>query len=178
MMWALALVGTVAGGLAAGGCAVVEEQTMPRCEANPRLAIVAQAVPGAAYVPCIATLPAGWSFEGLDVADGGATFTLTSDRADHDVQVELAAACDVEAATPVAPSDAGVRTYNFVESIDPRYAGRLFDVFPGGCVISSYDFERGPHVTLVAELQEAVGLLSRRELRQGIEADLGVRLDR
>ena len=150
---------------------------MPRCEPNARLAILAQSVPSAAYVPCVRALPAGWSFEGLDVADGGASLTLASDRADREVHVELAPTCDVAEATPIAPSDEGVRTYHLVESIDPRYAGRLFDVFPGGCVISTYDFERGPHVALVTELQQAVGLFSRRELRQGIDADLGVRLD-
>lgn len=151
---------------------------MPRCEAGTRTAIVAQSVPGAAYVPCIAELPAGWSFEGLDAHDGGATITLESDRSDRDVHVELLASCDVSEATPIAPRDEGVRTYNLVESIDPRYAGRLVDVFPGGCVVSSYDFERGPHVALVTEMQQAVQLFSRRELRLGLEEDLGLTLDR
>ncbi len=171
------LVALVVSGVGLAGCASLPERAMPRCEADPRLAILAQSVPDAAYVPCIEALPAGWSFEGLDVTDGGARLTLTSDRADRDVRVELVPACDVAEATPIAPRDEGVRTYNLVESVDPRYAGRLFDVFPGGCVISTYDFVRGPHVALVTEMQQAIGLFSRRELRQGIDADLGVRLD-
>ena len=171
------LAAVAVGAAALTGCASTAERVMPRCEADSRLAILAQSVPTAAYVPCIADLPAGWSFEGLDVGDGGATITLASDRADREVHVELVPSCDVAEATPIPPSDEGVRTYHLVESIDPRYAGRLFDVFPGGCVISTYDFERGPHVALVPELQQAVSLFSRRELRQGIDADLGVRLD-
>jgi hypothetical protein len=64
-----------------------------------------------------------------------------------------------------------------VDSIDPRYAGQLLDVFPGGCVTVDYDFERGRHVALVTELQAVVGLFTRLELRQALAADLDVRLD-
>jgi hypothetical protein len=162
---------------AVSGCGVSDARSMPGCEPGPRLAILAQSVPGAAYVPCIAELPPGWSFASLDVDDHGATLSLRSDRADRAVHLELVASCDVTDATPIAPSDEGVRTYHLVASIDPRYAGRLLDVFPGGCVIASYDFERGPHVALITELQQAVALLSRRELRQGLEADYGITLD-
>ncbi|HSJ44833.1 MAG TPA: hypothetical protein VK923_09150 [Euzebyales bacterium] len=35
-------------------------------------------VPDAAYVPCIADLPAGWSFTRLDVSDEGTTIDLES----------------------------------------------------------------------------------------------------
>jgi hypothetical protein len=163
--------------LVVGGCGADDAGTMPGCEPGPRLAILAQSVPGAAYVPCIAELPPGWSFGSLEVDDHGAALSLRSDRADRAVHVELTASCDLADATPIAPSDEGVRTYHLVESIDPRYAGRLLDVFPGGCVIASYDFERGPHVALITELQQAVALLSRRELRQGLEADYGITLD-
>lgn len=142
-----------------------------------RLAILAQSVPEAAYVPCISELPPGWTFEGLQVDDDDATFSLESDRADREVRVGLASSCDIAEATPITPSDEGVRTYHRVDSIDPRYAGQLLDVFPGGCVTVDYDFERGGHVALITELQAAVALFPRLELRQALSADLGVRLD-
>lgn len=163
--------------VALGSCGLSTGGAVPRCEAGTRLAILAQSVPDAAYVPCIADLPAGWTFEGLAVDDGGATLTLESDRADRDVEVELAPSCDVTEAVPISPSDEGVRTYHVVSAIAPRYAGRLLDVFPGGCVVTRYDFERGPHVALITELQQAVDLFSRLDLRQTLDADLGVRLD-
>jgi len=163
--------------LVLGSCAPGTAQTMPRCEPDSRLAILAQSVPDAAYVPCIDDLAPGWTFEGLAVDDDGATIALESDRADKGIEVELAASCDVGAATPITPRDEGVRTHHLVESIDPRYAGRFLDVFPGGCVITTYDFERGAHVALVAELRAAVRLFTRIELRQAIGRDLDVRLD-
>lgn len=169
--------GLVAATLLLGGCAVGTGGAAPRCEPGMRLATLAQSVPDAAYVPCVEELPAGWTFEGLHVDDDGATITLESDRADRDVRVELAESCDTAEATPITPGDEGVRTYHRVDSIDPRYAGQLLDVFPGGCVTVDYDFERGRHVALVTELQAAVGLFTRLELRQVLAADLDVRLD-
>ena len=55
--------------------------------------------------------------------------------------------------------------------------GSLIDVFPGGCVVSSYDFARGPHVALVTELQRVVDLYPRRQLSQELRAELGIQLD-
>ena len=104
----------------AAACAAPLERTMPACDAGTRLAVLAQSAPDAAYVPCIAELPAGWSYEGLQVDDRGAVLSLESDRADRPVEIELAASCDVTDATPITPSDEGVRTYHLVRSIQPR----------------------------------------------------------
>jgi hypothetical protein len=150
---------------------------MPGCDADSRLAIIAQSVPEAAYVPCIDELPTGWSYEGVDVNQDGTTISLESDRADRQVDITLTGSCDIGSATPIAPSDEGTRSYQLIESIDPRYAGSFIDVFPGGCITSTYDFERGPHVALVTALQRAVDVYSRRQLRQELRVDLGVSLD-
>lgn len=168
---------SVSAALLLGGCALATGGAAPRCEPGMRLATLAQSVPDAAYVPCVSDLPPGWTFEGLQVDDDGATITLESDRADREVRVALAATCDVADATPITPSDEGVRTYHRVDSIDPRYAGQLLDVSPGGCVTVDYDFERGRHVALVTELQAAVSLFARLELRPVLDAQLDVRLD-
>jgi hypothetical protein len=149
----------------------------PTCEPDQRLGIVAQSVPDAAYVPCVAELPPGWTFESIDVGDEGARLSLRSDRSDRDVTVELVDDCDVGAATPVAPRDEGVRTYQQVDSVSSRYAGRFYDVFAGGCVIYGFDFARGPHIALVDEMEKAVQLYPRRQLRQELRADLGITLD-
>lgn len=162
--------------LAVSGCAGADAG-MPACEPSQRLGIMAQSVPGAAYVPCVVSLPPGWSFRSFEVDDSGARFALRSDRADRAVEVELAARCDVGSATPVAPRDEGVRTYQRAVSVSPRYAGRLYDVFADGCVTYTFDFARGPHIALLDELQTAVGLYPRRLLRQQLQEDLGITLD-
>ena len=168
-----ALAGLVA---AAAACADAEA-AMPRCEPGQRLGIVAQSVPGAAYLPCVATLPPGWTFESFEVDEDGARVSLRSDRADRAVDVELVAGCEVGPALPVPPRDEGVRTYLAVSSVSSRYTGRFYDVFADGCVVYEFDFARGPHIALVAELQQAVQLYPRRQLRQELHDDLGITLD-
>lgn len=162
--------------VATAGCGGRGE-TMPRCEATSRLALVAQSVPDASYLPCVAELPVGWSFADAEVTESGTEIRLESDRADRPIIVTLRPSCEIGAATPVAPTDEGTRTYQRVDSIDPRYAGAFIELFPGGCIESRYDFERGPHVALISDLQRAIDITSRRQLRQDLEHEIGVQLD-
>jgi hypothetical protein len=157
------------------GCATTD-RGVARCRADQRLGIVAQSVGGAAYVPCVGTLPKGWDVRSFAVDDDGTDYVLRSDRDPHDVRVEFREACDVAGAVPVEPRDEGVRSYQQTASIAPRYAGRLFDVFPGGCVTYRFDFERGAHIQLLDELDQAVRLYSRRQLRHELDQELGINL--
>jgi len=67
--------------------------------------LVAQAVPSATLLPCIKTLPAGWSTQSLQARNGRAYFGLDSDRDGVGaVDVTLTRTCDVRDATEV-PSE-------------------------------------------------------------------------
>jgi hypothetical protein len=156
------------------GCGSIRS-AVPACRALDRLALVAQSVPSASYVPCLEPLAAGWRSGGFLAADGRTRFQLTSDRAPgRPVRVDLTASCDVSGATPTTPRAAGVRTYTRLRSITPRYAGSLLDVFAGGCVTYRFDFQRGPHIALMEELQAEVGLYPRQELAAHVRHRLGV----
>jgi hypothetical protein len=151
---------------------------VPKCGAVERVALIAQSVPTTSYVPCISALQPGWSSSGLHTQDGGTRFTLNSDRSpNHSVHVELSRLCPIGTATPIAPRTPGGRTYLSLSSIDPRYAGTMYDVFPGGCVSYRFDFERGAHIPLMAQLQSIVGFVPRQQLRLDVQRQLGVRLD-
>jgi hypothetical protein len=159
------------------GCASVVPP-VPGCGSVSRLTVVAQSVPGAAYVPCVVELPTGWQVTRFEPERGGTTFSLLSDRADgRAVDVELVPSCVVAGATPEPPRTAGGRTYLRLRSISPRYAGTLYDVFPGGCVRYRFDFARGAHIGLLEELFTAVELLPRRELRLEVRRQLDQELD-
>jgi hypothetical protein len=142
------------------------------------MTVVAQSVPSAAYVPCVVDLPTGWQVTRFEPERGGTTFSLLSDRAGgRAVDVELVPDCVVAGATPEPPRTAGGRTYLRLRSLSPRYAGTLYDVFPGGCVRYHFDFARGVHIGLMEDLFATVDLLPRRELRLDVRRDLGEELD-
>lgn len=163
---------------ALAGCSAVETAGAPRCTETARLGVVAQSVPSAAYVPCLAELPTGWEVTHFEPSSDGTELGLLSDRADdREVEVRFRRQCDVAGASPQPPRAIGGRTYLRVERITPRYTGRLLDVFPGGCVTYSVDFERGPHIALMEELRRAVELVPRRELSLRLRRDLDQDLD-
>jgi hypothetical protein len=158
------------------GCAALRD-TVPGCGDPLRMAIIAQSVPGAAYVPCIRQLPQGWSTSAFDPGNAGTRFALNSDRAPGaPVIVQLAARCRVDGAPPTQPRADGVRTYERLVSTSPRTAGTLYDVFPGGCVTYRFTFVLGPSIALIQQFESAVGLYSRQQLRLDLKRKLGVEL--
>jgi hypothetical protein len=160
--------------IALTGCGDVRRSALPDCSGDARLALVAQAVPAAAYVPCLATPAAGWRVTAFDVRSARATFRVLSDRAEgRSVVVSLRPGCGVVRGTPETSPAPGVRRYLDPRSIRPRYIGTRYDVFPGGCVSYEFDFRRGQHIALMADLGVLVGLESRRELRGEVRRRLG-----
>ncbi len=145
---ALVATGTLA------GCAWTQDP-VPRCGDPQRMAIIAQSVPTASYVPCARHLPQGWRISGFGPARGGTRFLLESDRAPgRPVTVQLRPRCAVAGASPTTRRADGVLTYIQPASISPSYAGNLFDVFPGGCVIYSFNFKQRPHIRVDGRLRE------------------------
>lgn len=151
---------------------------MPGCRSLQRVALEAQAVPSASFVPCIGELPAGWSVPTFTVSNGVSEFGLLSDRSQgRVVSVRFTAGCDLAGAVPTPSRTPGVSSYLDLTSIEPRYAGTAFDRFPGGCISYRFSFERGPHIALVQDLQTAVVVMSRHELRRQLHSRLGLELD-
>ncbi len=168
-----------AAGLSAvlAGC-VDQAQAMPECEADSRLAILAQAVPTASMVPCVQEMPAGWSFAALDVESERVRFWLNSDRGGlRAVEVELTARCDVSGATRVPSEEEGATRYRRIRSLSPKHSGLNYDVFDGGCVTYRYEFEKGLQIELLPEFDDAIALFPRDELRRAVRRDLGHDLD-
>jgi hypothetical protein len=158
------------------GCAAVSHPA-PGCGDPLRLAIIAQSLPSASYLPCIRALPQGWSTSGFDPSQAGASFLLNSDRSPgRPVVVRLTATCAPGGASPSRPRAPGVVTYTRLTSIAPRFAGSLYDVFPGGCVSYAFDFTLGSQIALMEQFERAVGLYPRQQLRLVLKHELGVEL--
>ena len=159
------------------GCATSGD-TVPACRDPLRLAVVAQSVPGASYLPCIRGLPPGWTTSGFDPSQHGTSFLLNSDRSPgQPVTVRLTTACRTSGASPSPARAPGVLTYTRLYSIRPRFAGRMYDVFPGGCVTYTFGVSHGSQIALMEQFKAAVGLYPRQQLRLLLKQELGVELN-
>ena len=164
-------------GAALTGC-TTSDGSVPGCGDPLRLAVIAQSVPGASYLPCIRGLPPGWTTSGFDPTQDGTSFLLNSDRSPgRPVTVRFTATGDVRGASPSPPRAPGVLTYTRLDSISPRFAGTLYDVFPGGCVSYRFDFGSGSQIELMEQFQQAIDLYSRQQLRLVLKQELGVELN-
>ncbi len=174
---ALAATVMLAAAAALTGCGSFSD-SVPACADPLLMAVIAQSVPGAAYLPCIRDLPPGWETSSFVPSQDGTSFQLDSDRSpDQPVTVRLTATCQTAGASPSPARAPGVLTYTRRSSISPRFAGTLYDVFPGGCVSYSFDFALGSQIALMEQFEEAVGLYPRQQLRLVLKQKLGVELD-
>jgi len=159
------------------GCASPGDK-VPGCGDPLRLAIAAQSVPSASYLPCIRDLPPGWTASGFDPSQDGTGFLLNSDRSPgQPVTVRLTTACRTSGASPSPARATGFLTYTRLDSIRPRFAGRMYDVFPGGCVTYTFDFSHGSQIAPMEQFTSAVGLYPRQQLRLVLKQELGVELN-
>ena len=84
---------------------------------NPSSILLAQAVPGTEYLPCVDALRPGWNFEHVEARSGQAYFTLDSDRMGMEfLRVSLLPACDIGAAVEERSDERGVP--RFVEVLE------------------------------------------------------------
>jgi hypothetical protein len=166
---------------ALSGCTSAGPRAAPFCT-NPHegvFVLIAQSVPDATQLPCVAELPAGWSYAGSQIASSVAKLWLDSDRAGiHAVEVALLPSCDVTGAVKEQPAPDEVATTVYVrpETLEPAFTGERFLVFPGGCIRYLFDFSPGASSALAIEAIEAVSLIPRSTVVAAVSADPGLTL--
>ena len=163
---ALALVPLVA---ALSGCGL-RGSSIPLCPREDRnlavLILEAQAVPSAAYVPCIEDVPAGWRFAGEHIHNGRAEFWMDSDRAGfRALTVLLTSRCDTSKAVevPPEPGEPSMRQFEEPTALPPTFSGNRYYVFPGGCVTYRFSFAPGATFGEAVQVTEALSFAVRAE---------------
>jgi hypothetical protein len=178
-------VGVVALVLAAAGCSnggsVTLVDATPECDPGRRLAILAQAVPTAAYVPCIADEDSPWRFTSLTVKQGRARLSLVYiDPSGRSARVELTRRCDTGGASE-QPPEAGqpdVEHFRRASTLSPRLAGVDYAVFEGGCVTTEFDLPRNADASeRLLDLDTTVGLYPRSRLSAELDREYHLELD-
>jgi hypothetical protein len=139
----------------------------PTCGTGDVMILMAQAVPTATAVPCVAALPAGWSVGPLTVRRGDAHFWLDSDRAGgHAVDVRLRGpgACAVDELAEVPSDEASWRRFD--DPDDRAGDGRPTRTYvaAGACVRYEFDLDGVVDDAVIADLDIALGFQPRGAL--------------
>jgi hypothetical protein len=177
---ALAAAALLAGGCASDATAITDQ---PLCGTGERdagngVVLMAQSVPTATWVPCIRTaLPLGWSFHHLKAHDGGAEFSFDSDRdGQQAIEVRFRPACDTGSASEIPSDREGMRRLERVGRVSPAYIGNRYYLFEGGCLVFAFRLEGDNPGEALALASEAIGTVSRDDLRAQVRAETDGRL--
>jgi tRNA A-37 threonylcarbamoyl transferase component Bud32 len=129
----------------------------------------AQAVPTASMVPCVQSLPVGWTVANVAVNDGRSLITLNHDRAgDAALIVRLTASCAPGGAVEGPSQTEGVRRYQGTESRTGEFTVTWYDQFPGGCVTSRLHLTSDPNGEFAAQAPQVLGFTTRAALAEAL----------
>jgi hypothetical protein len=151
----------------------------PDCGMSHTMILAAQAVPSAAFLPCLAALPSGWTAAGAEIASGRASFGLGSDPPAGGVRlvlgqppqlqavsmsITLTATCDIAGTRQIPSGQPGLRLFERRPSMIPGYSDVRYYTFPGGCVTYRFVFAAGAPPALAAAAASAVAFMPRSVL--------------
>ena len=150
----------------------------PDCSPGHAMILAAQAVSSAAFLPCIAALPSGWTTADPEIASGRASFVLDSGQAGgggvhfvlgqpgqlQTVTITLTAACDISGAQQIPSGQPGMRRFERPPSLIPKYSDVRYYTFPGGCATYQFAFAPGASPALATTIDTAVAFMPRSAL--------------
>lgn len=149
----------------------------PGTHGNPTLTLMAQAVPTATLIPCIQSVPTGWSLGDPDFRRGRATFSFISDvDRSHPVTVRLASNCRIRGATEVPSDQAGARRFERAIRLTAGYAGERYYRYPGGCTTYRFDLHGPTRAEALNQISLALDFVSRDVIRRSVSRELNGRL--
>ncbi len=143
------------------------------CDEMEPMWLQAQAVPTAELVPCVVSLPVGWSFRLLTVNNGRSRITVDHDRAGSEaIDVRFTDSCDVTGATEVVADVPGARRFERdpVDGTDTILT--WYEVFPGGCAtarLSSGSAAPGVITDVTEEASRVIGFVPRADLARALD---------
>ena len=151
----------------------------PACGTDAAMILMAQAVPSAAAVPCVASLPAGWDVDNAQIHRGQARFALDHEDAGSNavvVTLHPQGRCSLDGATEVPSDEVGMRRFETPERLPPGLRSTRTYVIDGGCVTYRFDFAGDTNASLMPVIDVALSFLPRAELVAEVERRSGLRL--
>lgn len=139
--------------------------------------LMAQSVESASRIPCLDSLPVGWSFDSLYVRDGSSRFLLSYDREQtRPVTVSLQRRCSTSGASEVPSDEEGTRRFERIRAIGDVFSGDRIYTFEGGCVRYEFDFVNSRSASLANEVSLGLGFISRAEGESLLQRETGLDL--
>jgi hypothetical protein len=143
------------------------------CNAMEPMWLQAQAVPTAQLVPCVASLPVGWSFRQLTVNNGVSTITIDHDRAGpRAIDLRFDESCDVVGAAEVTVDGSGIRRFERRPADGDDTILTWYEVFPGGCAtvrLSSRNDAPEVRENVTEQARQVIGFVPRATLAQVLD---------
>jgi tRNA A-37 threonylcarbamoyl transferase component Bud32/membrane-associated phospholipid phosphatase len=147
------------------------------CGAESTVLLMAQAVPSAAEIPCIASLPSGWKFGRAPIHNGRGRFWLDSDRAgSRAVVVTLTARCELVGVDEVGVRAGRVTRFERVRRVPDGIAAVRYERFAGGCARYDFNLDDEDAPSLFAAVEVALAYTPRAELIAHVDDEFGLRL--
>jgi hypothetical protein len=148
----------------------------PDCGTEAEMILMAQAVPTASSVPCLAALPAGWTLGHMKVRRNEASFTLDSEVGGNDaarVTLHRPDRCSTAGATEVPSDELGMRRFERIDHLPPRLRSVRTYVFEGGCITYEYAIDAPRSAALLFEADSALAMQPRLPLVEKVREDTG-----
>lgn len=161
------LIGGAAVLLLVAGCSVEESLPPPTCAGGGSHLIVAQSVPSATQVPCLDSVPEGWTVASVSVNQDRTIISFDSDRAGLGAaRLRLDPSCDVDAAVSATSDQDSAERFDHVQQLAPGFRANRFYRFDGGCVTWLFDFDDDASATEAVALGNALRLIPRQVLNE------------
>lgn len=151
----------------------------PSCGTGKVMIVMAQAVPTATSLPCVAALPAGWKVGGVRISRGEGRFWLDSDQAgEHAVDVTLRpqSACVLQGSHEVTSDEPGMRRFDQPTQLPPGLRATRIYVTDGGCVTYRFAFEGDTNASAIGVLDGALGFQAREDVVREVSRRSGLSL--
>ena len=151
----------------------------PDCGVGNTMVLLAQSVPSATLLPCVASLPAGWNFGGVHVKLGRSTLWLDSDIGGSkavEVNLQSNSECDVAASMRVPTDEIGTERFERPISLRPDLHSTRYYLFPGGCVTYRFAFTDQADASLLFDADQALAFLPRERIVDAVRENAGLDL--
>lgn len=181
LLVALLMIGITIGNLGGFGLFSVPSVPIPLspdCQRpEDQVLLMAQSVETASRIPCLDSLPVGWSFDSLYVRDGSSRFLLSYDRENtRPVTVLLQPRCNTSGASEVPSDEQGTRRFERIRAVGDVFSGDRIYTFEGGCVRYEFDFVNSRSASLANEVSLGLGFVSRPQLESRLRRVTGLDL--